>query len=386
MAGTEGQKREAEGGFKTPPAPHKLLGTAEEKRATQETPIMFSRASSVTSLDSFDHDGSLQDGYSSYEASHATSGRVSPSDLPDSPSQTMPTSPPPGASCVSSRPGKNPRVLPLAPAQQKSVYADVVRNYREEGTPMIFSTSISLSGLDFDEEKMKADADSAKSSNTTMSEGSESLLGHLIASAMPQSNPVKAKADSKADLNTSDDSSCSMDHQDLLAECIASAMPVGRTRLRPGQAADGKLEAEQDRKDWSRLSLPSRVLSTPPERMGFHLEYKKEDGKGEGVLQSELSSTYVSSPGYFQSHLPRSSADGRSGSSGSSTGSSEPADRATGGETNGPKINRSTNSSLSELSIEKLDNSDVQEEEEDLLAACISSAMPKSKHPALNHP
>ena len=74
--------------------------------------------------DSFDHEGSLHDGYSSYEASRATSGRVSPSDLPDSPSQTMQTSPRPGGSRAPPRPSKAPSVPPLAPAHQKSVYAE----------------------------------------------------------------------------------------------------------------------------------------------------------------------------------------------------------------------------------------------------------------------
>merc|ERR1719209_1342564 len=160
----EGEKREAEGGFKTPPPPQmpktvKFCGAAEVQSAPQETPLMFSRASSVASLDSFDHDGSLQDGYSSYEASRATSGRVSPSDLPDSPSQTMPTSPRPGGSRAPPRPSKAPSVPPLAPAHQKSMYADVVTSYQEEGTPAVFSTRTSLSGLsaiDFeDEEKEK---------------------------------------------------------------------------------------------------------------------------------------------------------------------------------------------------------------------------------------
>ena len=67
----------------------------------------------------------------------------------------------------------------------------------------------------------------------------------------------------------------------------------------------------------------------------------------------------------------------RSGSSGSSTGASETADRATGGKSLEPKVNKSFNSSLSDLSIESLDNTG--QEEEDLLADCISSAMPKSK-------
>ena len=153
MAETEGEKREAEGGSKTPPPPQmpktvKFCGAAEVRSAPQETPLMFSRASSVASLDSFDHEGSLHDGYSSYEASRATSGRVSPSDLPDSPSQTMPTSPRPGGSRAPPRPSKAPSVPPLAPAHQKSVYADVVTSYQMDGTPAVFSTCTSLSGLD----------------------------------------------------------------------------------------------------------------------------------------------------------------------------------------------------------------------------------------------
>ena len=309
MAETEGEKRECEGGIKTPPAPHlpktvKFCGAAEVRSAPQETPLMFSRASSVASLDSFDHDGSLQDGYSSYEASRATSGRVSPSDLPDSPSQTMPTSPRPGGSRLPPRPAKTPSVPPLAPAHQKSVYADVVMSFQEEGTPAVFSTRTSLSGLDFEEEKVKADEGSAKSSNTTMSEDediyadSESLLGQLITSAMPESKPaprsrlpkprqawpplpgtaktpVRAKAESKADPNASDDSSCSLDQQDLLADCIASAMPVAATRLGPRQAAEGAPapEPKQGKKTRSQPSLPSRVPPTPPERKGSHLSH-----------------------------------------------------------------------------------------------------------------
>ena len=307
MAETEGEKREAEGGIKTPPPPQlpktvKFCGAAEVRSvsAPQETPLMFSRASSVASLDSFDHDGSLHDGYSSYEASRATSGRVSPSDLPDSPSQTMPTSPRPGGSRAPPRPGKTPSVPPLAPAHQKSVYADVVMSYQEEGTPAVFSTRTSLSGLDFEEEKVKADEGSVKSSNTTMSEDediyadSESLLGQLITSAMPESKPAprsrlpkprqawpakapaaKSRAESKADPNASDDSSCSLDQQDLLADCIASAMPVAATRLGPRQAAEGAPapEPKQGKKARSQPSLASRVPPTPPERKGSHLSH-----------------------------------------------------------------------------------------------------------------
>lgn len=63
----------------------------------EETPLIFSRASSYESLNSFDQDNGqdYRSGYSSYVPSCVPSGRVSPSDLPDSPIQSRPYSPPP---------------------------------------------------------------------------------------------------------------------------------------------------------------------------------------------------------------------------------------------------------------------------------------------------
>ncbi len=58
-----------------------------------QTPLMASPTLSLESLTSCDQQ-SIKTGYSSYVTSRATSGRVSPSDLPDSPCQTRPTSPP----------------------------------------------------------------------------------------------------------------------------------------------------------------------------------------------------------------------------------------------------------------------------------------------------
>ena len=96
---------------------------------------------------------------------------------------------------------------------------------------------------------------------------------------------------------------------------------------------------------------------------------------------SKMSRATVSSPGSFQSHLPRPQAVGRSGSSGSSSGPSERNNKtggASGGTGPGSDLaNKSLNSSLSSLSIESLDNTNP--DEEDLLADCISSAMPKSR-------
>jgi hypothetical protein len=57
-----------------------------------QTPLMFSPCSSFESLNSFVQQP-FQSGYSSCDFSRVTSGRVSPSDLPDSPCQSRPYSP-----------------------------------------------------------------------------------------------------------------------------------------------------------------------------------------------------------------------------------------------------------------------------------------------------
>ncbi len=54
-----------------------------------ETPLMYSRASSIESLNSCDQQ-SIRTGYSSCDFSRLNSGRVSPSDLPDSPGAITP--------------------------------------------------------------------------------------------------------------------------------------------------------------------------------------------------------------------------------------------------------------------------------------------------------
>jgi len=481
MTETAGEKREQS---KTPPLKDVKTvtfrpsvagegGAAGPGRNPHETPLMFSRASSIASLDSFEQQ-SVQDGYSSYEASRATSGRVSPSDLPDSPSQTMPASPGPQP-----RPTQ-PVVPPLAARHKVPVFEDGVKNYQEEGTPAVFSTRTSLSGLEFDQEETQV-PENEKSSTISEDEDiyadSESLLGQLINSAMPNSKPPKSRlpkpkqawqrsqspqveADGAAG---SDDSCASGDTQDMLAACIASAMPsktvTGRTnRLGPRLAAEGAPAEPVPRP--GRASRPP----APPERRGSHLShpcvaaaaaavadysfpggavagpstlsglaeeeprgtaarsgrsvppsggetplrfmtegtpavFSRNDSlssldvscdeasvnggqfskKGAAVCGSRgggLSSVTASSPGSFQSHLPRPSALGRSASSGSSSGRGQQSSSAAAGP-NPSSQDKSFNSSLSSLSIESLDNTNAAEE--DLLADCISSAMPKSK-------
>ena len=73
---------------------NKIVTFDIEENESQETPLMFSRSSSLDSLSGFDQH-SIQDDRSSIisDFSHRTSGAVSPSELPDSPTQTIPPSP-----------------------------------------------------------------------------------------------------------------------------------------------------------------------------------------------------------------------------------------------------------------------------------------------------
>ncbi len=71
-----------------PPNPQPRSVANNVRFSAQDTPLMFSRTSSLESLESCDQH-SVRTGYSS-NFTRATSGRVSPSDLPDSPCQTPP--------------------------------------------------------------------------------------------------------------------------------------------------------------------------------------------------------------------------------------------------------------------------------------------------------
>ena len=121
--------------------------------------MQLSRASSVNSLESFKHHFTpIRSTYTSC----ATSNRASPvdSELPDSPTQQMPPnkfSDPPGRPLLG--PGgqskgdqRPPPPPPLAPKFEKPMFGDNVKSFKEEGTPLNFSTRTSLSGLTFDDD------------------------------------------------------------------------------------------------------------------------------------------------------------------------------------------------------------------------------------------
>lgn len=121
------------------------FGVTEHYACADQTPLMFSRCSSMNSLSSFEQiNQSIPDDRSSVvsDFSRMTSGIVSPSELPDSPTQTVPPSP---KRC------KPPVCFPVKQEpQKKSVFEDEVATYKEEDTPIEFSRATSLSSLTID--------------------------------------------------------------------------------------------------------------------------------------------------------------------------------------------------------------------------------------------
>lgn len=118
---------------------------------TEETPLMFSRTSSMGSLSSADHASTHFDDKSSVvsDFSRLASGIISPSELPDSPTQSVPQSP----SRLHTRnnpkhlQGNHTRAVIGAEAAE-----DSTNMFNIENTPAAFSYATSLSNLSFDDE------------------------------------------------------------------------------------------------------------------------------------------------------------------------------------------------------------------------------------------
>ena len=182
MAETEGSKHHKE--QSTSKDNHRTVSfnnTSTNYAAEVATPssMQLSRASSLASLESYNqHFTPLRSTYTSC----ATSNRASPteSDLPDSPTQPMPPAkfPPPSfqyqqPNGLHQHPPARPpphqtsshgyhhpasqhlpttsQQPPLAPKFEKPMFSDNVKAFQEEGTPAVFSTRTSLSGLTFDD-------------------------------------------------------------------------------------------------------------------------------------------------------------------------------------------------------------------------------------------
>ncbi|KNC28237.1 hypothetical protein FF38_14103 [Lucilia cuprina] len=142
----------------SPPEPPPMVQTPQINSAL-ETPLMFSRRSSMDSLAEEDV-GPIDDKSSVVsDFSRLASGVISPSEIPDSPTQSMPQSPrrnsgsgaasttcfstgvSPNTHRVQNRSGENSKRC------LRSVFEDDLSTFNVENTPAQFSTATSLSNL-----------------------------------------------------------------------------------------------------------------------------------------------------------------------------------------------------------------------------------------------
>ncbi|XP_035039864.2 adenomatous polyposis coli protein [Hippoglossus stenolepis] len=157
-------------GNRTPKSP-------PEQQYAQETPLMFSRCTSVSSLDSFST-SSIASSVRSSEPSGVPSGVVSPSDLPDSPGQTMPPSraktPPPQPMQKTEEAAKK--------KDEEESSADVLLHFATESTPHGFSQASSLSALSLDEPyiaaemKKKSEEEEERNTDRKVAEAAQPIL------------------------------------------------------------------------------------------------------------------------------------------------------------------------------------------------------------------
>lgn len=196
-------------GARTPKSP-------PEQPYAQETPLMFSRCTSVSSLDSFSTSSIASSVRSSEPCSGVPSGVVSPSDLPDSPGQTMPPS--------------RAKTPPLPPSAQKTMEkeiskkkdeeessTDVLLHFATESTPHGFSRASSLSALSLDEPYITAEIKNKEEQKEEEAEGGNK----------------ERKEDLKPILDESDDD----DDIEILEACINMAMPKSSRKPKKQQQA-----------------------------------------------------------------------------------------------------------------------------------------------------
>lgn len=278
---SSGAKSPSKSGAQTPKSP--------PEHYVQETPLMFSRCTSVSSLDSFESH-SIASSVQSEPCSGMVSGIISPSDLPDSPGQTMPpsrckTPPPTRPTHVKRDAGKNKvttnsekrESAPKQTAVNAAVLrvqvipdADTLLHFATESTPDGFSCASSLSALSLDEPYIQKDVEPRimppvhenDNGNEVESEYDKDANDHQV---------KKAAKTSETDKDILDDTD---DDIDILEQCIISAMPTksSRKNKKPPQAVSSKIPPPVARKP-SQLPvyklLPSQNRLQPQKHVSF---------------------------------------------------------------------------------------------------------------------
>ncbi|XP_070373705.1 adenomatous polyposis coli protein isoform X13 [Equus asinus] len=384
---SSGAKSPSKSGAQTPKSP--------PEHYVQETPLMFSRCTSVSSLDSFES-RSIASSVQSEPCSGMVSGIISPSDLPDSPGQTMPPSrsktppPPPPPQTVQTKREVPKNKVPNAEKRESGPKqaavnaavqrvqvlpdADTLLHFATESTPDGFSCSSSLSALSLDEPFIQKDVELR-----IMPAVQENDNGNETESEQPeesnenQEKETEKPTDSEKDLlDDSDD-----DDIEILEECIISAMPTKSSRKakKPAQTAS-KLPPPVARKpsqlpvykllpSQNRIQAQKHVSFTPGDDMPR--VYCVEGTPINFSTATSLSDLTIESP-------PNELAAGEGVRAGAQSGEFEKRDTI---PTEGRSTDEAQRGKVSSITIPELD--DNKTEEGDILAECINSAMPKGK-------
>ncbi|XP_061118623.1 adenomatous polyposis coli protein [Conger conger] len=376
---SSGAKSPSKSGAQTPKSP--------PEHYVQETPLMFSRCTSVSSLDSFESH-SIASSVQSEPFSGMVSGIISPSDLPDSPGQTMPpsrskTPPPP----LQSQMKHKTKVLPhnekraLAPrhsdvnsaVQKVQVLPDndTLLHFATESTPDGFSCASSLSALSLDEPFIPKDIELQ-----VMPPVQEDDLGNEGEPEKDDTNEIKSQeltklsSDPEKDiLDDSDD-----DDNEILEACINSAMPTKSSRKpKKSPSSISRIPPPVARKP-SQLPVyklpPSQNRGQPQKHVSFtHGEDMPRIYCVEGTpinfsTATSLSDLTIDSP-------PNELENVENLAPGADNSIQRRDTFPEGKSAQGKDLGRSPTARMSAL--------DEKNEGDDILAECISSAMPKGK-------
>ncbi|EHB06143.1 Adenomatous polyposis coli protein [Heterocephalus glaber] len=382
---SSGAKSPSKSGAQTPKSP--------PEHYVQETPLMFSRCTSVSSLDSFES-RSIASSVQSEPCSGMVSGIISPSDLPDSPGQTMPpsrskTPPPPPQTVQSKREVPKNKVPPVEKRENGPKQAavneavqrvhvlpdtDTLLHFATESTPDGFSCSSSLSALSLDEPFIQKDVELRIMPPVQENDnGNETEPEQPEESNENQEKEAEKHIDSEKDLlDDSDD-----DDIEILEECIISAMPTKSSRKakklaqtasklpppvarKPSQLPVYKLLPSQNR-----LQTQKHVSFTPGDDMPR--VYCVEGTPINFSTATSLSDLTIESP-------PNELAVGEGARAGTQSSEFENRDTI---PTEGRSTDEVQRGKPSSIPMPELD--DNKTEEGDILAECINSAMPKGK-------
>ncbi|MEE6508095.1 hypothetical protein FKM82_018904 [Ascaphus truei] len=380
---SSGAKSPSKSGAQTPKSP--------PEHYVQETPLMFSRCTSVSSLDSFESH-SIASSVQSEPCSGMVSGIISPSDLPDSPGQTMPPSrnktPPPQAVQLK-RDASKPKVTGdderESVTKQTAVHAAVQRvqvlqetdtllHFATESTPDGFSCASSLSALSLDEPYIQKDIElkmmppvlEIDHGNEAEPDKSKESVDHQVKKEEKNSEPEKDLLD-----DTDDDI-------DILEECIISAMPTksSRKNKKASQPSASKIAPPVARKP-SQLPVYKLLPTQNRHQAQKHVSFPHADDmprvycvEGTPINFSTATSlsdlTIESPPNELSNNDKPNTVPALTDFEKRDTIPTE------GRSTDDTEAGKSSNPLASGLDDDKT-------EEGDILAECIHSAMPKGK-------